>query len=248
MAVNPAVRFPTYYGNTQAGGNVYVPGNPNNSTPNGAFGPFGQDLNNELANPGNIFGSDFNGFFDPLNLANNYAITPLKPPAAPGFSPGTMPTQNFTNNDFGDFNTPSMQATAGGAHPGILVQPPAPPPAPPPPAAGNVGGGPVGSTGLRNLIGLNSSDFLSKGNTSYGGDTPAPHTGFAHLPPPSYLKSKYGQTPNTAISKSAISVPASYNSTTSSAPPSGSSAANVRPTVRLRSASPLPVRPIGGVK
>src|SRR5574337_2122770 len=141
MAVNPAVRFPTYYGNTQAGGNVYVPGNPNNSTPNGAFGPFGQDLNNELANPGNIFGSDFNGFFDPLNLANNYAITPLKPPAAPGFSPGTMPTQNFTNNDFGDFNTPSMQATAGGAHPGILVQPPAPVPAPAPPAP-NPGAGP----------------------------------------------------------------------------------------------------------
>src|SRR5574337_2160214 len=124
MAVNPAAQFPVYYGNTQTGGQIYVPGDPNNSTPNGSFGPFGQDLNNELANPGNIFGSDFNGFFDPLNLANNYAITPLKPPAAPGFSPGTMPTQNFTNNDFGDFNTPSMQAGANAAHPGILVQPP----------------------------------------------------------------------------------------------------------------------------
>ncbi len=323
MAVNPAVRFPVYYGNTQAGGNVYVPGNPNNSTPNGAFGPFGQDLNNELANPGNIFGSDFNGFLDPLNLANNYAITPLKPPAAPGFSPGTMPTQNFTNNDFGDFNTPSMQATAGGAHPGILVQPPAPAPPPPPPAAGNGGGPPAGGIGLQaqqsnaahnvvsnsHITGLNpstlSNDYLfAKGGTPHdlllSGGTPAPHSGFiaslksmyghpnnmpapaplgagTHLPPHtlgndylnsrgstsqdqllsgspashivSSLKSKYGQTPNTAISKSGMTVPSSYNTTestpalrspsrstralrsppTSSTPPLGSSATNTHP-------------------
>lgn len=265
MAVNPAAQFPVYYGNTQTGGQIYVPGDPNNSTPNGSFGPFGQDLNNELANPGNIFGSDFNGFFDPLNLANNYAITPLKPPAAPGFSPGTMPTQNFTNNDFGDFNTPSMQATAGGAHPGILVQPPAPAPPPPPNPGpgpgpgGNLTTGPVlnrQSVLAHNVVsnsritGLNpstlSNDYLfSKGNTPHdillSGGTPAPHSGFI-----SSLKSLYEQTPNTAISKSAISVPASYNSTTSSAPPSGSLAAKF--SVRPGSSSPLPVRPIGGVR
>lgn len=238
MAVNPAARFPVYYGNTQTGGQIYVPGDPNNSaphfTPDGTYIPF----SDTLANPGNIFGSDFNGWLDPLNLSNNYAITPLKPPAAPGFSPGTMPAQNFTNNDFGDFSTPSMQATVGGAHPGILVQPPAPPPPPSPPPPSNPGGGPPAEgTGLQvqqsnaahtvmsnsRINGLNpatlSNDYLfSKGNMPQdrllSGGTPPTIA--------AYLKSVYGQTPNTAISKSAMSVPASYNSTTSTAPPSGS--------------------------
>ena len=244
MAVNPAVRFPTYYGNTQAGGTVYVPGNPNPSTPGGNTQTGGQIYvpghEGHGVNLFNMFGSNFNGWLDPLNIAQNYAITPLKPPAAPGFSPGTMPTQNFTNNDFGDLNPPSMQATAGGAHPGILVQPPAPAPPPPPPAAGNGGGPPAGGIGLQaqqsnaahnvvsnsHITGLNpstlSNDYLfAKGGTPHdlllSGGTPAPHSGFM-----ASLKSKYGQTPNTAISKSAISVPASYNSTTSHVPSAGS--------------------------
>src|SRR5574337_648311 len=139
MAVNPAAQFPVYYGNTQAGGELTGPYYGTTQTGGQVYVP-GSDYHG--VNLFNIFGSNFNSWLDPLNIAQNYAITPLKPPAAPGFSPGTMPTQNFTNNDFGDFNTPSMQATAGGAHPGILVQPPAPAPPPPPPPPPNPGPGP----------------------------------------------------------------------------------------------------------
>lgn len=220
--------FPVYYGNTDPGGQIYVPGNPNNSTPNGAFGPFGPGLNNDLANPFNVFGSSFNGFWDPLNLANNYAITPLTPPPAPQFTPGTMPTQNFTNNNFGDFNTPNMQATANGAHPSILMQPPPPPPKTPPSSYTPVAGTPLPaappsvqaqqSTAAQNVVdnskisGLNpqtiSNDYLfSKGNTPQdqllSGGTPN------HIA--AYLKSVYGKTQNTAISRGSMSVPLSYN-------------------------------------
>src|SRR5574337_929281 len=321
MAVNPAAQFPVYYGNTQAGGELTGPYYGNTQTGGQVYVPGHEGHGVNLFN---IFGSNFNGWLDPLNIAQNYAITPLNPPLAPGFTPGTMPTQNFTNNDFGDFNTPSMQATAGGAHPGILVQPPAPVPAPAPPAPnpgagpglpGNSTTGPVlnhqsvladNVVSNSHITGLNpstlSNDYLfAKGGTQQdlllSGGTPAPHSGFiaslksmyghphnmpapaplgagTHLPPHtlgndylnsrgstsqnqllsgspashivSSLKSKYGQTPNTAISKSAISVPASYNSTTSSAPPSGSPAAKF--LVRPVKSSPLPVRPIGGFR
>lgn len=277
MAVNPAAQYPVYYGNTQTeiqvgggkggwsgAGSGAAEGAGTGAAIGSFFGPIGTGI-------GAIIGGVVGG-------VSGFMLSDGDPghatvPGAPTFSPGTMPAQNFTNNDFGDFNTPSMQAGANTAHPGVLVQPP--PPAPPvrrvpgphhpgPPPGGNGGDQSLqlqqssAAQTVRNahIAGLNpstiSNDYLPANGGTWrdlalsDGGTQAIHSGFI-----AHLRSRYGQTPNTAISKGGMTVPSSYNTTANPGTPQ-QGAAPATSNVQLTpppARRTLPYRPMirGGV-
>ena len=101
-------------------------------------------------------GSGITSAFDPMglyhtNTPNSYT---LPVPAAPQFNVGSAPQQQFTNNNGGDFSTPSMADVMNAPHNAVSVAglPPAAAPVAPPPVTPNfTGPSPQTAAGVSNI-------------------------------------------------------------------------------------------------
>ena len=140
-------------------------------------------------------------------------------PAAPQYKV-SQPVQNFTNNNFGDFSTPGMQETAGAAHPSILVAP-APVTTTPAAPTGQTTGAVIRPQTQPQLgqTGQNATPFSLDGtrvgnliNQTDPFLDPVSMRALVHkelqAAKAAALSKQYASTPNTALSSSPMTIPA----------------------------------------